>query len=183
MPGTTDRDVIVPTDILTAVTREESLALAELARGEQVLEMGAFYGHSTVVLASVAEHVVSVDWHQGDSHAGDYRTETQYRANLERYGVADRVSVIVGRFEDVLPSLEGSVFDGLFLDAHHTFESVSADLDLALPLVRPGGFVAFHDYGRGPATGHPTFDVTSVADARVGITGQAGHLGWGFLPK
>lgn len=183
MPGTTDRDVIVPSDILTAVSREESLALADLARGKTVLEMGAFYGHSTVVLASVADLVVSVDWHQGDSHAGDYRTEDEYRRNLTRYGVANRVLAVTARFEDVLPKLGKSQFDGLFLDAHHTAESVSADLDLALPLLERGAFVAFHDYGRGPATGHPDFDVTSVADKRVGITGQAGHLGWGFLPE
>ena len=50
-----------------------------------------------------------------------------------------------------------------------------------LPLIRPGGWVAFHDYGRSEATGHPGFGVTQVADA-FGVAGVAGHLAWGYIP-
>jgi predicted O-methyltransferase YrrM len=184
VPGTTE-NLIIPDGIVSAVTEEEARALAELAAGQDVLEMGAYHGFSTIVLASVASRVTSVDWHGGDVHAGMGPSRDLFTANLLRYDVLDHVDVRVGRFADVLPVLadEGALFDGLFLDAQHDAASVSADLDLALPLVRPGGFIAFHDYGRGPATGHPDFAVTEVADERVGITGRAGHLGWGFLPQ
>lgn len=184
MPGAPEapRRLILP-DIISAVTAEEARALAGLAAGGTVLELGAHYGFSTVALASVADLVISVDWHRGDAHAGSGNSEPEFRANLERYGVAGRVRVCVGLFEDVLPALaaEGVQADGAFIDAQHDRESVSRDLSLALLVVRPGGFIAFHDYGRDAGNGHPGFGVTEVADA-FGVAGVAGHLAWGFVP-
>jgi glycosyltransferase involved in cell wall biosynthesis len=82
----------------------------------------------------------------------------------------------------VLPALQkqGALFDGVFLDAQHDAAAVQADMDLALPLIRPGGWIAWHDYGRSEATGHPGFGVTEVAD-RFGVTGVVGHLAWGTV--
>ncbi len=173
----------VPDDIPSGVTGEEAARLATLARGGDVLELGAGCGFSTVVLAQAARRVTSVDWHQGDAHAAETDTWEAYRANLARYGVAARVDARRGRFADVLPALgkEGRLFDGCFLDGQHDAASVAADLALVLPLVRPGGWVAFHDYGRSEATGHPGFGVTGVAD-EFGVAGVTGHLAWGTVP-
>ena len=180
--------ITLPDDIPSAVTAEEAAKLASLASGGDVLELGAQYGFSTVVLAQAARRVTSVDWHQGDESitamgGGSGDTWEAYRANLRRYGVASKVDARRGRFEDVLPALarQGTLFDGCFLDAQHDAAAVQADLDLVLPLLRPGAWIAFHDYGRSDATGHPGFGVTGVADA-FGITGVAGHLAWGRVP-
>lgn len=177
--------MILPRDIhiLTAVTDEEATALAKLAEDKDVLELGAYLGFSTVVLASVAKRVWSVDWHEGDAHAGAADTWNSYRANLAAYGVDDRVEMCHGRFEDEVPKLAaaGVVVDGAFLDGQHDGISVARDLDLALTLVRPGGFIAWHDYGRDASTGNPGFEVTGVAD-KFGVDGVAGHLAWGHVP-
>src|SRR5258706_8640351 len=175
--------IVVPDDIPTAITADEAAKLATLAAGKDVLELGAWHGFSTVILAQAARRVTSVDWHQGDVHAGEGDTWDGYRANLTRYGVTGKVDGRRGRFSDVLPALakQGALFDGCFLDAQHDSASVAADLALALPLIRPGGFIAFHDYGRSEATGHPGFGVTPVAD-RFGIAGVVNHLAWGFIP-
>jgi len=179
--GETERQLILP-GIESAVTANEAQALADLARGKHVLELGAWHGFSTVVLASVADMVTSVDWHHGDDHAGQFDTWDIFLWNLSRYNVLDRVEVVRERFEDALPKMaaEGRLFDGCFLDAHHAEESVTRDIGLARPLIRKGGFFAFHDYGRGPQTGHPGFGVTEAAD-RFGISGRTGFLGWGFV--
>jgi glycosyltransferase involved in cell wall biosynthesis len=180
--------ITIPDDIPTAVTSEEAARLANLASGGDVLELGAQYGFSTIILAQAARRVTSVDWHQGDDSiaamgGGPEDTWEAYRSNLARYGVAAKVDARRGRFTDVLPALrkQGALFDGCFLDAQHDSAAVQADLDLVLPLIRPGGWVAFHDYGRSDATGHPGFGVTPVAD-RFGIAGTAGHLAWGLVP-
>jgi glycosyltransferase involved in cell wall biosynthesis len=180
--------ITLPDDIPTAVTAEEAAKLANLASGGDVLELGAQWGFSTVVLAQAARRVTSVDWHHGDESirlmgGTDADTWDAYRANLARYGVASKVDARRGLFADVLPALakQGVLFDGVFLDAQHDSAAVAADLALALPLVRPGGWVAFHDYGRSEATGHPGFGVTEVADA-FGVAGVAGHLAWGYVP-
>lgn len=177
------REPVIPLDILSAVTEAEARALAELARGQAVLELGAYHGFSTVVLASVAVSVTSVDWHLGDDHAGTGDSWGTFTGNLDRYGVAGRVQAVRERFEDALPRMaaEGRQFDGCFLDAHHSEESVTRDTALALPLIRPGGFIAWHDYGRDESTGNPGFAVTAVAD-RTGVTGREGFLAWGRVP-
>src|SRR5215831_1872750 len=161
--------ITIPDDIPSAVTGEEAAKLASLASGGDVLELGAQYGFSTVILAQAARRVTSVDWRQGDASIEAMGGECEdtwepYLANLIRYGVRSKVDAMRGRFADVLPALakQGALFDGVFLDAQHDTASVEADLALALPLVRPGGWVAFHDYGRSDATGHPGFGVTEV---------------------
>ena len=183
VPGETEQKrEPVFASIPSAVTVNESVALADLAQGKVVLEMGAWLGYSTILLASVAERVTSVDWHKGDDHAGNMDTYAQFLENLAWYGVSDRVEVVRGRFEDALPRMaaEGRLFDGCFLDAHHAEESVTRDIGLALPVLKQGAFFAFHDYGRNEATGYPGFGVTEAAD-RFGITGRTGFLGWGYV--
>ena len=179
-----EQPLVLP-DIQSAVTENEAYALTDLARGKTVLELGAWTGFSTVVLASVAERVTSVDWHQGDDHAGRIDTWESFTANLARYGVAGRVEVIRGRFENELPVLagHGRQFDGCFLDAQHDYDSVVRDVGLALPLLKPGAFFAFHDYGRSAETGNAGFEVTRAADELIVIAGRTGFLGWGFTRK
>lgn len=179
MPGTSDRTIIFPS-ITTAVTPAESAELARLATGCTVLELGSFYGYSTIVMASVADMVYSVDWHQGDDHAGQYDTWEDFNANLLGYGVKPHVQAVKGRFEEEVPRLwrAGVRTDGAFLDGQHDEASVRRDLELALMLVKPGGWVAFHDYGRGEETGHHGFEVTKVADD-FGVTDVVGCLAWG----
>lgn len=180
MPGT--RNVIFPQGLVTAVTPAEAAELARLATGGSVLELGSFYGFSTIVMASVAEMVYSIDWHQGDDHAGVYDTWDEFNANLLGYGVKKHVRAVKGRFEEEVPRLwrEGIRVDGAFLDGQHDEVSVRRDLDLALMLVKTGGWVAFHDYGRCAETGHPGFEVTKVADD-FGIQDVVGCLAWGLV--
>jgi predicted O-methyltransferase YrrM len=175
--------VILPNDIQTAVTVDEATQLARLAEGKDVLEMGAHFGFSTVVLASVARRVWSVDWHGGDAHAGLADSWDTYRANLNLYGVRDKVQVCKGWFQNEIPKLvaAGVTVDGAFIDGQHDEDSVRDDLALALTVVKPGGFVAFHDYGRDESTGNPGFAITPVAD-EFGVDGVVGHLAWGTVP-
>ena len=155
-------------EILSAVTDAEAAQLTELARGRTVLEVGSWYGLSTVVMARTARMVHAVDWHRGDPHAGKRETLTSFWSNLERYDVRDRVVIHVGRAEVILPMLRPRSFDFAFLDGFHETEAVDRDARLILPLLRPGALLAFHDYGR--------FGVRSAVDAlglpQVSLTGS-----------
>lgn len=138
---------MLPKDIQSALTEAEARALGELAAGRVVLECGAWWGYSTIALAQTAARVHSVDWHRGDEHAGHIETLSDYLANLARYDVRDRITVHVGRFEEVLPMLRGRAFEGCFLDGQHDRASVERDLRMIRPLIRRGGWIALHDYG------------------------------------
>jgi predicted O-methyltransferase YrrM len=138
---------LFPNDIPTALSNAEATQLQELAAGGCILELGAQYGFSTIVLAGTARVVHSVDWHQGDSMAGHVNSRTDYFCNLNRYA-GNNIVTHVGRFEDLLPLFAGGVFDGCFLDGEHDLDSVRRDSALAMPLVKPNGWFAWHDYGR-----------------------------------
>ena len=153
--------------IPTAMTQRELGALRELADGATVLEIGSQFGASTVVMARVARLVVAVDWHRGDRLAGDWDTLDDYFAVLDRERVRDRVLSIVGRTEDALPLLRPRSFDVVFVDGAKDPASMEFDSTAAVELARPGGSVAFHDFGR----------VATVAEAlqRLGYEPAAVH--------
>jgi predicted O-methyltransferase YrrM len=61
------------------------------------------------------------------------------RRALSRAGLADRVTVRVGRALDLLPALDGERFDAVFIDADK--EPLPTYLDWALRLTRRGGLI------------------------------------------
>ena len=142
-----------------------------------MLELGSYKGRSTVCLALVAAHVVSVDTHRGDADTGPTDTLADFRANLQAHGVADRVTSVVGRFgfTDAFFDAIGPVpFDFVFIDGAHDAASVEHDTRLALAVVKQGGVIAWHDLDR-----------VRVQDGlhRAGVIAdyEAGTLGWIYV--
>lgn len=141
------RDVALPgggPPIPTSLTEAETAELRRLAEGGSVLEIGAAYGYSTVALAQVAKHVVSIDPHTAHGSYG------ALMANLGTYRVAEKVRVMRAFSGDVLPVMVDWMdhfFDLVFIDGDHTAAGVRADLAAALRLVHRGGFIALHDVG------------------------------------
>lgn len=122
----------------------EIRVLARLACGRTVLEVGTFHGFSAVLMARCgAVRVHAVDWHRGGGELGDRDTLCRCWANLDRFGVRDQVVLHVGRSEVVLPLLRPHSFDLAFVDGGH--DRAPADTELVMPLVRPGGLIAWHD--------------------------------------
>ena len=143
-------------DVPSSLTEGECRLLAKLAQDREALEVGSWFGRSTIALASGARMVHAVDWHRGDEHTGPLGTLNPFLRNLARYGVRDRVVVHVGRVEEVAPVLRDDRFDVVFVDGYHTADAVRRDVDLVLRTVRDGGKLAFHDFGR------PEYGVSEV---------------------
>jgi glycosyltransferase involved in cell wall biosynthesis len=135
-------------------------AIAEAEDGDTLVEVGCWMGRSLIYLAQRAREsgkrlrIVAVDRWEPWGHpvldpvveSGDVYGE--FRANLERAGMADLVEVIRA------PSLEAATrfADGsvrfVFLDDDHSLEAVRAGIRAWLPKVSPGGVLAGHDYDR-----------------------------------
>ncbi len=126
----------------------EATALAYLARDKTVLEVGSYEGLSTLCLAQEARKIVCVDSFESTGTPGTAKTLDAFKANLNRYGMTGKIEIRVGLNQDILPLMhtEGYRFDGCFLDSSHDAESVRRDLEMILPLVKSGGWLAFHDY-------------------------------------
>jgi len=166
-------DWIFADEVLSAVSRDECRRLAELARGRSVLEIGSYYGRSTIALASTAALVHSVDPHDGGPVESP-GTLPEFLAGLERHALREKVVVHVGRSTQIVPLLRDGSFDMVFVDAMHQRPEVDVDLYLSACVLRAGGCLALHDYGRdGVQVGdawHP-FGVTEAVDELVARTG------------
>ena len=129
----------------------EAETLARLAEGGLVLEIGSHCGRSTVVMAHAARHLVSVDWHRGDKDTDSAKrgfTLPTLLENLQWCNVRDRVTVVVARSQEACPVLRPAAFDLCFVDGGHSELQVDHDTRQALRLVRPGGLIAWHDWGQ-----------------------------------
>jgi len=158
-------------EIPSTTTEAECRRLSELARGLPVLEVGSYFGRSTVALASTARAVHTVDVHPSDDIGAELETTLAALVeNLDRYDLRHKVVVHVGFSQLILPMLRPESFDLAFLDAQHQREPVEEDLAALLPLMRERGVVAFHDYGI-PGVEHlgrwDAFGVTEVVDEFV----------------
>lgn len=158
-------DSIFAEDISSAVSQEECEKLGELADDKICLELGSWYGRSAVAMGSVAKRIHAVDWHKGDPQSGQVDTLKGFMANIDRYGIRGRAVVHVGRNEEVLPALALGYFDLVFVDSFHTQAAVERDIELVVPLVKPGGVIAFHDYGLKIVEDKVAFGVTEAVDA------------------
>jgi predicted O-methyltransferase YrrM len=113
----------------------------------RIVEIGRFKGGSTFIMAnamSPGSSLVSYDLHvalRDDLQGPDLDRELE--AALGRYGLTDRVRLVVGDSRTV--DLPEPGVDLLFVDGDHTYEGAAGDLARWSPLVRPGGHVVLHD--------------------------------------
>ncbi len=125
----------LPDGWLSAV---EASTLRDLARDQRVLELGAYEGRSTVLMAQVATLVVSVDRHTGITDDGP-DTLPAFLGNVRHL---PNVAVIVADITQMLPHLYG--FDMVYIDSAHDTDSAQRDATLAA--AAGATIIAVHDW-------------------------------------
>lgn len=116
-------------------------ALVRMTKPEVVVETGTHKGFSTLMIASAIKangkgHLYTVDM-----------IDHGVLKECERYGVAPFVTFTKSDSSAMISKLAPRVknIDFLWLDADHSTEAVIKELNAALPLLRKGTLVAFHD--------------------------------------
>ncbi|MCA1569497.1 MAG: O-methyltransferase [Chloroflexi bacterium] len=112
--------------------------LTHVLRPRHVLEIGTYFGYSTIHLARGLPEGGRVTSLELDLRHADLAVR-----NLERAGVADRVDVVVGPAADHLATMEPESVDLLFIDADK--RSYPEYLKLCFGLVRSGGLLLADD--------------------------------------
>lgn len=80
--------------------------------------------------------LLKIEWDQIYEEASDRIRKASGQSTVFR-GTSGQGSVACAKTQ----------FDFVFIDANHSYESVRRDIELWLPLVRPAGLMAGHDYG------------------------------------
>ena len=131
-------------DIHTWTTQGDTLR--EFAKDKKVLEIGCWKGASTINMAQVAKEVWAIDnfinlW------TDEKDIEQQFRDNVEKSGLADKINLWVDDSNEVLRFLDGIAarFDFIFVDGGHESPVVNNDSLYACELINPGGYIAWHD--------------------------------------
>lgn len=135
------------------------LRLLERSRPQRVVEIGTASGGTLFMLTQVAAPdatIVSVDLPGGRLGGGSSSIHHRYprwRTRLYR-GFARPGQTVhsmradshhASTVDEVQQRLSHGKVDFLFVDGDHSYDGVSRDFELYLPLVRKGGLVAFHD--------------------------------------
>ena len=139
---------------IISMTVHEGALLYRLAhglRGATVAEIGRSKGGSTLLLAAAlgeGSHVWSYDLHV-KATAGA-ASDDELRETLARYGLADRVTLVVGDSRTAAPPPQPC--DLVLVDGDHGYDGVKADFEAWRDRVRPGGHMLFHDAVGGQLT-------------------------------
>ncbi len=146
--------------IWTSLTEREASLLRDLAVERRVIEVGAAFGFSTLLLASVAVRVWSIDPHNAPpATRGNYNFERQedmdryaagtlpiLTANLASAKLEDRVHVIRELSQRYLPTFAAKEADFAFIDGDHGLAAATEDLHQCERIIGKGGMIAVHDY-------------------------------------
>jgi predicted O-methyltransferase YrrM len=118
--------------------------LAHGLRGATVVEIGRSKGGSTLLLAAAVgegSHVYSYDLHL-KATAGS-ASDDDLRGVLERYGLSERVTLLVADSHTAEPPAEPC--DLVLVDGDHSYAGVRGDYEHWRGTIRPGGHLLFHD--------------------------------------
>ena len=162
--------------------------LRHVPRGGVCCEVGVFASDFSRQIAEFCDPVrlLLVDAFSGsllfsaDEHGGNPRTLTRDELLANSAALAnDRagVEVHIGFSGHVLSSFADESLDFIYIDADHSYNAVKGDLAHAWRLVRPGGFIAGHDYSLSDkcvnADYYQYFGVKSAVDEFLAAHGRS----------
>lgn len=159
-----------PHDVEGWLSFHEGEALAELARGKRVLEIGSYCGRSTICMAQTADYVTAIDPHDGSGTPRPQNTLQTMKKNLARYKI-DNVAI---EHPNNFDPYEYIPFDFAFIDGAHDCESVTSDVAKVLNCLKPDGLIGFHDYRSQPGEFDGRWDpgVNQAVDSLIAEGGE-----------
>lgn len=133
-------------------------ALAESAAspGCKFLEVGSWLGHSTIILAKVAQKhgglLFCIDWWKGSPGIDLFDIASKedifsvFWSKICKEGLEDIVIPIRSRSDVAATIIKENNFNLVFIDADHRYDAISADIKLYAPFVRRNnGIFCGHD--------------------------------------
>lgn len=130
-----------PADVEGWLSQDEGACLGELCDGKNVVEIGSYAGRSSICIAQRAASLSCVDFWDGRATPNPKSTREDFIANVERYGVSDKITLY-----EPTDDLPEKYYDVVFIDGDHDYQAVKLDIEMARILLKRDGVIAFHDY-------------------------------------
>lgn len=139
--------------VIGFLLQQELIVLYKLAaqapKGAQFLEIGSFYGLSSVITALAFKESGNQDarLHCVDLW-GDYfgASIEKFQANCDRLEVNSFISAHRESSHDIGKRFAPKSLDLVFIDGDHSYEGCLSDLRASAPLVKPGCRITGHDF-------------------------------------
>jgi len=103
-----------------------------------MVELGCYAGESTLPFAKHFSSVIAVDPWRGMPHV-----EAAFTEKLRPF---PHVVKMKRTSAQAAGDIADASLDFVYIDADHSFESVTEDIQLWLPKLKPGSFIGGHDY-------------------------------------
>ena len=108
------------------------------------LEIGSFDG---VVISVLAEKHPHAMYYALDAFQKGHGTDSgNLNSFIQNTKGLDNIVLLKGPSCAILPVLRDRMFDIIFVDGDHAYESVKSDVEMCYRLLKPGGVMAMHDY-------------------------------------
>jgi predicted O-methyltransferase YrrM len=172
-------DAAVP-NIHTHMTAAELRALFDLAsEANSVLEIGSYLGASSAHLGAALSlrggRLYCVDtWANETMDDGMRDTFAEFRRNTA--GVAQVITTVRKRSDELTADDVPPPFDLVFIDADHSYPAVKGDFEKVRDWVRDGGTLAFHDVFFFEAVSRVVGEV--LAGGQWQLAGKVDNLVW-----
>ena len=149
----------------------------------EVLEIGVHHGGTTVFFLELGCMVTSIDLPDGPHGGLSALDGLDRNVRLRQQYPGDQLRMAIGDSHDPLmrEAVAERRYDLIFVDGDHSPTGVRQDWTLYHSLVRPGGWMAFHDIT--PDTQHPEYGVPAFWNGldgeKLSITDAT--AGWGGI--
>lgn len=119
-----------------------------------IVEIGSYKGRSTVAMSYACigtnRKIYCIDtWDGNDTDFSDRNFFDIWQENVAKNGLSQYVVPLRGYSHKILSQWEeltgSKAIDFIFIDGSHQFLDVLKDYELSLPLIKDGGWIAFHD--------------------------------------
>lgn len=140
------------------IVADRSVMASELFKGATVAELGTFCGDYAAVLLAEAQPLTL---HLVDTFESDYvldgvkgpEAEARVRQRFATQIASGQVELHVQDSLAWMAAQPASSIDAVYIDNVHTRRHVFRELCQAYRVVRPGGYIAGHDYSGGRTPG------------------------------
>ncbi len=110
-----------------------------------MVEVGSFAGVSSELFALHCHKISCIDsWKPYIEIPSEFIIEAEARFEKVRLRY-DNISKLKFTSSEAAPLFLDNCLDLVYIDAAHDYESIKNDINLWLPKIKPGGFIAGHD--------------------------------------